>query len=33
VVPFHGNRTPHPKTVKEVLGAIEEVSIERIVPE
>jgi predicted RNA binding protein YcfA (HicA-like mRNA interferase family) len=30
IVPFHGNATLHPKTVKEVLEAIEEASIEPI---
>ena len=34
IVPFHGNATLHPKTVKEVLEAIEEASsIEPIAPE
>jgi predicted RNA binding protein YcfA (HicA-like mRNA interferase family) len=33
VVPFHGSATLHPKVIKEVLEAIEEASIERILPE
>jgi len=33
VVPFRSSATPHPKTVKELLEAIEEASIERIPPE
>ncbi len=33
VVPFHSGAMLHPKTVKEVLEAIEETSIKRIDPE
>lgn len=33
VVPFHSNATLHPKIVKQVLEAIEEVSIKLIPPE
>jgi predicted RNA binding protein YcfA (HicA-like mRNA interferase family) len=32
VVPFHGGATLHPKTVKQVLEAIEEASSEQIPP-
>lgn len=32
VVPFHGGETLHPKTVKEVLDAINEALIESIPP-
>jgi predicted RNA binding protein YcfA (HicA-like mRNA interferase family) len=33
IVPFHGNATLHPKTVKEVFEAIEEASITPLRPE
>jgi len=33
VVPFHSSATLHPKTVKQVLEAIEEASVEPITPE
>jgi predicted RNA binding protein YcfA (HicA-like mRNA interferase family) len=33
VVPFHSSATLHPKTVKQVLEAIEEASVEPIRPE
>jgi len=33
VVPFHNSATLHPKTVKQVLEAIEEASVEPITPE
>jgi predicted RNA binding protein YcfA (HicA-like mRNA interferase family) len=32
IVPFHGSATLHPKTVKQVLEAIEETSSERLPP-
>jgi predicted RNA binding protein YcfA (HicA-like mRNA interferase family) len=33
VVPFHSSATLHPKIIKQVLQAIEEASVEPVLPE
>ena len=33
IIPFHGNSTLHPKTVKEVFEAVEEASVPALGPE